>query len=189
MKIAYIIPGSGESASYPEYKKIASFFKKRKIKPIPIKIDWNYKVMSNYVEQFLSQVKYENPDYILGFSFGAMIAFISSNKIKPKTMILCSLSPYFKEDLPKIKDWWKKIAGKKLIKDLDNFSFNKISKNIKSKTILLVGEKEAKICVKRSKETHKKLKNSKLIIIKDTRHKIRDKRYLDAIKEVINNLP
>jgi len=45
---------------------------------------------------------------IIGFSFGAMVAFIASQKIRPKKLILCSLSPYFNEDLKKLRKGWKK---------------------------------------------------------------------------------
>ena len=186
-KIAYIIPGSGEYSNESAYKKIGHFFKNKGIKPVPVKIKWDYKTMTDYVNQF-KKIANKNPDYVLGFSFGAMIAFITANDVKPKCLILCSLSPWFKEDLPYIPKRWRRYVGKKLWKDLNKYSFNKIVKNNKLKVILLVGEKEGKECIRRAKLANKKLEHSKLITIEKTRHKMSDERYLNKIKEVIMNL-
>ncbi len=186
-KVAYIIPGSGESPDEKAYKQISYFFRKKGIKPIPIKINWKYKLMPDYIEQFRQQAKVKNPDYVLGFSFGAMIALISANEIKPKKLILCSLAPWFKEDLPKLKKSWLKLAGKRQVKNLKKYSFKKISRKIISKTILIYGSKEAKELENKVKETHKKIKNSELIAIPKVKHKIADERYLKTISDVIKS--
>ena len=122
-KIAFIIPGYVESKkSNPAYAKIAGYFREKGMRTVIVNIDWRYKVMSDYVKQF--KETYAKCDingaevYFLGFSYGAMIAFISSTELKPKIQILCSLSPYFKEDLPHIPTWWKKYVGKKRMADL-----------------------------------------------------------------------
>lgn len=185
MKIAYIIPGSGESPDEKAYRQISNFFRKKGIKPIPIKINWKYKLMPDYIEQFRQQAKIKNPDYILGFSFGAMIALISSDEIKPKKLILCSLSPWFKEDLPRLKKTWLKITGKRQTKILKEYSFKKISKRVNSKTILIYGSKEAKELERRVKDAHRKIKNSELIKIQNVKHKLADERYLKTISDVI----
>ncbi|MDO8468124.1 MAG: hypothetical protein Q7S56_04230 [Nanoarchaeota archaeon] len=187
MKYAYIIPGHSDSPKDKPYRKIASFFRKKGIKPIVVKIDWKYKLMSDYVAQFKKQVK-QKPDYVLGFSWGAMIAFISAPEVKPRNLILCSFSPYFREDLPKIKDWWKKVTGKHNLENLKQFSFNKISRKVNSKIILLVGDKEGKEMERKTQETKRKFKNSKVIRISKVNHKISDPRYLDQIKTIINKL-
>jgi len=187
-KVAYIIPGFGESIKEKPYSQISSFFIKNGINPILIKINWKYRVMSNYIKQFKKQAKIKNPNYIFGFSFGAIIALICANEIKPKKLILCSLSPYFKEDLLKLKPSWIKLSGKRQLEDLKNYSFNKISKKIKSKTILIYGDKEGKETKIKSREANQKIKNSELIVISNARHDISQKIYLDKIKEVISKL-
>lgn len=104
-KIAYIIPGYCESHLRQRgYDKIAKFFEERGIEPIHVEIDWEKnkpKRFSDYTKQFLDL--YRKPKgtkvYILGFSYGATIAFLTASETRPKTLILCSLSPYFEEDL------------------------------------------------------------------------------------------
>lgn len=189
-KTVYIIPGFTESTNLKSYQQIIKLFRSKNFKVIPIKISWKNKVMSDYIKEFQKQIQSDKDEkiYLFGFSFGAMIALISAVKIKPKMIFLCSLSPYFREDLPLIKKSWKNIFGKKRIEDFQNFPFNKIAKNIKSKTILLVGEKEVDLIKKRIKKAEQKIKNSKLFIIAGAKHDISQKIYLDKIKEIIKTI-
>ena len=188
-KVVYIIPGFGESNKQRAYKQIASYFKSKGIKPISVdNIKWKYNTMSDYVTQLMKRYKPNGETYILGFSYGAMLAFIASVKIKPKMQILCSLSPYFKEDLSHIPNTWKLYAGIKRINDHKNCSFNQLAKKTECKTTLLVGSKELKPVLRRANEAHKKLKNSKLIIIEGAKHKIAQKEYQKALKKIISNL-
>lgn len=186
-KVVYIIPGFTESTNLNEYKQIVKIFKSHNFKVIPITITWKFKTMSNYVEEFLSQLSHKKTDevYLFGFSFGAMIAFISASKIQTKMIYLCSLSPYFKEDLKFLKKSWKNYIGKKRFDDFKNFSFNKLSKIINCKTILLLGDKEPIEVNKRVNDANKKIKNSELFIGNNTKHDISQKEYISKLSEII----
>lgn len=189
-KIVYIIPGFSENTSIEGYQQIMKSFKSKDFKVIPIEISWKYKVMSNYIDEFCTQLSHKESDdvYIFGFSFGAMIALISAIKIKPKMLFLCSLSPYFKEDLELMKVSWKHGIGRKRMEDLKNFSFQELSKNINSKTLLIVGEKEPSEIHKRTNSVHKRVKNSKLFIVKNSKHNISQKEYINKLQEIIFKL-
>jgi esterase/lipase len=189
-KAVYIIPGFGENTNQTSYQKIIKFFKARNFHAIPVKISWKHRTMSDYVEECLKQVQINKKEDIslLGFSFGAMIAFIASPKIKPKMLILCSLSPYFKEDIKFLKKSWKRNESKKRLKNMKNFSFESIAKKIKSGTLLIAGSKEHKIVLKRIENAHRKIKNSDLIIIQNARHNISQKEYLDSLQKIISKL-
>jgi esterase/lipase len=190
-KIVYIIPGFAEKAEDKKrYGKIVKFFEEKKFKVMPVKITWERKVMTDYVEQFLCSFK-KNPGekiYLFGFSFGAVISLLSSLKIKPEMLILCSLSPFFKEDIPLTKKSWKKIIGKKRIADFKKYSFNEIAKKIKCKTFLIAGDKEGLEIDRRIKIAEKLIKNGKLIISKGSKHNISQKEYINTIKEVVEKL-
>lgn len=187
MKIAYVIPGFNESAKQEKYRKITNHLKKKGIMPIEVKIKWKYRTMSDYINQFLKI--YQNFDnknsLIIGFSFGAMVAFIASQKIRPKKLILCSLSPYFNEDLKKLRKGWKKYVGKRRVKDLNNYSCNVLSKKIDCETILLVGDKEDKFIQKRVIKVGNKIKRGKVYFIKNAGHDIANKNYL---KELLKHI-
>jgi len=184
-KLIYIIPGCGEFTKEKKYQRVGSFFKKKGYFVKYADIKWKYRTMSDYVREFEAKVLKDNPTNfsILGFSFGAMIAFASVIKLKPKKLFLCSLSPYFKEDVFKLKSWQKKAVGKKRIQDVENFSFKKLVKNINCKTFLFVGEKELTLVTERVKEANKKIRNSKLIIVPNTKHDFGNENYLRCIKD------
>lgn len=189
-KVVYIIPGFTEKVSLKGYQQAIKYFKSRNFKVVPIKITWKHKVMSNYVNEFFCQLLHKKSDevYLFGFSFGAMIAFISAVKLKPKMLFLCSLSPYFKEDLKFLKKPWTNRDGKKRIEDLKNFSFKELAKDINCKTILIVGEKEPQELHKRMNDAHKKIKNFELFIVNGAKHNISQKEYVDKLYQVISKV-
>ena len=189
-KVVYIIPGFRQNTKMKGYIELIKFFKTKKFKVVPIKITWKHKVMSDYIKEFQTQLIHKKEDdvYLFGFSFGAMIAFISADKIKPKDLLLASLSPYFKEDLKYNPPAWSKYLGKKRMKDFENFSFNQLSKKINCQTYLFVEGLKNKEILRRVKDAHKKIKKSELIIIENTKHDISQTEYLNKVKESINIL-
>ncbi|PIR45695.1 MAG: hypothetical protein COV09_00055 [Candidatus Vogelbacteria bacterium CG10_big_fil_rev_8_21_14_0_10_50_13] len=182
---AYIIPGFKEDARSKDYYKIMESLRKRGINPVPVTITWERRTMTDYINEFMKQHK-GSGNYILGFSFGAMISLICSRDTRPRTQILCSLSPYFKEDLPFLKKSWKSMIGKKRLNDLKNHSFKKAAKTSNCKTILTVGE-EGNI-TRKVNEAGRKIKNSRVITIKGTGHDISSKEYNSALEKIIKGL-
>lgn len=194
MKTAFIIPGLGESAENPAYPEITNYFRKKGIRPLIVPIQWKYRTMSDYVaqfEDFYNKNKTEE-NSLLGFSFGAFIAFVAGTKSKNKSLVICSLSPYFKEDLKgTIKVHGKNVIerhiGSRRIKDFEKYSFNDLTKEIKSESVyIFVGEKELEICKMRAEDASRKISRSRLIKIKDTEHRIGQEGYLLAVKDLID---
>jgi pimeloyl-ACP methyl ester carboxylesterase len=191
-KVVFMIPGFGEShLKQRGYNKVAKIFQNQNITPVHIEIGWfktkPYK-FSNYIEQFLRQYKKpKNADvYILGFSYGAMIAFLTANKLKPKTLILCSLSPYFVEDLKTFKPSWLKWWKENFV-DSD-FHFDKLVSKVSAQTYLVVGDKEPEVCMVRAKDAKKKLNKASLYVAKGAKHNLGQKEYVVELEKVINRL-
>ncbi|MCL5071361.1 MAG: alpha/beta hydrolase [Actinobacteria bacterium] len=107
-KTIFIIPGYRQRPENKAYKDLAKIVKAEGYNPVLISIPWKQTTISENCEYFLKLFKKINADekYILGFSFGAMIAFLASTKISVSGLILCSLSPYFKEDLSELDENW-----------------------------------------------------------------------------------
>lgn len=190
-KSVYIIPGYGESyLRQSGYKKVAKLFKAYGIIPIHVPVHWKKKgpeKFSDYARQFLKFYKKGNKEvYILGFSYGATIAFLTATKTKPKALILCSLPPYFKEDQKNLKPEWLRWWKKRFIES--DYAFAKLAPKIKTPTYLLVGGKEHKSCLLRAKDAKKKMKKSRLVIAKGAEHKIGQKEYISALEKLIAKL-
>jgi alpha/beta superfamily hydrolase len=197
-KIIYIIPGFTEQVNVDIkiYQPVIKICKANGFTPVPIMITWKNHIMDDYVHECLQQIKNKqqnttnkkNQIYLFGFSFGAMIACIISTQIKPKAQILCSLSPYFSEDIPNIKKSWLKIIGKHREADFKKLYFAKLLPEIDCQTILLVGSKESKNIHKRVTDAHTKIKHNQLILVHGAKHDIADKNYIQEIQKIIQLL-
>ncbi|MFA6094741.1 MAG: hypothetical protein WC757_02530 [Candidatus Paceibacterota bacterium] len=191
-KIAYIIPGYGEShLKQRGYNKVAKFFEARGVTPIHVEIGWGRNKperFSEYAEQFLKQYKKQKgvETYILGFSYGATLAFLTAHKTKPKAFIFCSLSPYFEEDLIHLKPSWVKWFRKSFTES--DYSFTKLALKIKTRTYLIAGDDEGKEVMSRAKDAKRKLCDSSLAIARGAKHKIGQEEYLKTIRRVISKL-
>jgi esterase/lipase len=190
-KIVFIIPGYKQKPTQPAYKKVVNILKKEKYIPVPVTIPWEENNISQNARFFLreykrfslSQKTFNKKIYILGFSFGAMIAFIASTKIKIDGLILCSLSPYFKEDL--------KTKKSHIFKEFMNLQNSKLVKKIKTKQVhMLYGANEAKPLIKRVNDTFNKIITPRkyLTAIKQTEHYLGNKRYLYQIHKTAQSL-
>lgn len=196
-KVAYLIPGFGYRANNQTYLTIASIFRKNGIEPKIVDIKWHRRTMEDYVLQFMSQYdgSSKNHAILFGFSLGANIAILSSQKIKTKNLVLCSISPYFKED-KKVNNnviWYLKpyqmileFLVSPAIKSMKKYSSNLLNK-INYRTYIIVGKQELAISVNKAKDTHKRIKNSKLILT-DAGHDIGNANYLKTLEAIIQKI-
>jgi pimeloyl-ACP methyl ester carboxylesterase len=149
--------------------------------------------MNDYTEEF--KVFYEKhktaENYVLGFSYGAVIAFLSANDLKPEKIYLCSLSPDFKEDLPKIKSWIERYVGKRRMAEMKTRSGRSIAKKLRVPSVIFYGEVEGRkfpSLKTRCEETAALAKRSRLVIVKDAPHDIKHPEYQKALKAVLGSM-
>lgn len=192
-KVVFIIPGFRQSPASTAYKKLAKILKNEGYHPILVKIPWKNSTISENAEFFMKRFKKTEAakKYILGFSYGAMIAFLVSTKVRTSGLILCSLSPYFKEDISSIKTRGTSILMRQRYDDFSKLHCSTLSKKIKTKqVVMLYGTLEARSLIRRVTDTFGKIegKNKKLISIKKTDHNIGDKKYLQVIHATTQTL-
>ncbi|MBI2797862.1 hypothetical protein HYX70_01005 [Candidatus Saccharibacteria bacterium] len=189
-KVAFIVPGYTETPERKGVDEISKRLAQQSFETVKVNIDWRYKIMSDYVVQFNELYNSKSGDFnlVLGFSFGAMIATISAAKFCPDRLVLCSLSPFFAEDMETIPDSWAKSIGKHRAADFKSFSLLEAGKKIKSKTTLLVGEKESvrePEMMTVAKRANSVIRESTLKVVPNGKHDIGQKEYLSAIMEII----
>lgn len=191
-RVVFIIPGFRQLSTNKAYKQIAKILRSEGCLPILINIPWKQNTILENTEYFLKKYKRSlmlrnkkiKKKYILGFSFGAMIAFLASTKVSASGLILCSLSPYFKEDLLKSNNTWQ-------YQDFSRLHCAILAKQIKAKQIhMLYGVKETKSLIKRVTDAFDQISctNKYLIPIKETDHDIGDRRYLNTIHQIAKEL-
>lgn len=190
-KTIFLIPGFKQKATSRYFDWLVKFLEKKRFKVIRVPIKWDYKTMSDYVSDF-KKFYYKNKsdnNYIIGFSYGAVIAFITASELKPKKIYLCSLSSDFKEDLSKVKPWIKKYIGKKRVLDIKKRSGREIAKRLSVPSVIFYGTVEGNKFPElkiRCEETAELAKNSKLIIVNGAPHDIRNIEYIKSIKKEFN---
>lgn len=195
-KVVYIIPGFTSSSREKPYPFIGTYFNKRGIEPFLVNVKWDKKAevaaMPEYVADFITFVKKNKKKgdevYVLGFSFGAMIAYITAHQIKPKALILCSISPMFREDLKKASKSWHKYFKKVGLTSKKMYSAQVLAKGLSSTIYGVVGSREVLSIMTRLAEIIYKVGKGEVIVSKNSTHDIRKKAYLNTVKEVISRL-
>lgn len=198
-KYVFIIPGFRHKPSLKGYQQIKKILRKEGFTPVPMSIPWKEKTISETTQFFLEKYhktllkKSIHPShvYFLGFSFGAMVAFLAATKIHVQGLILCSLSPFFKEDLPKNLPDNSSYLQLKRFTDFSGLKSFTLAKKLKAKKIwMLYGTKESRPLIRRVTATFKKIttKNKFLLPIPATYHNIADKKYVFAIHHVAKEL-
>lgn len=180
-----IIPGFGETGKEKEYSKIKMDLIKKNRNVIIYTPKWSYSIISNNFLDLQNFIRRKNLKKVsmIGFSFGAMLAYLYSQKYPNNThyIHLCSLSPYFKEVLSKIPSEAFTFFGRRRAYDFKNLSLYPLPKN---KAYFYIGDSDWKVAKELSKELSKALK-SNLEIISDTGHYLSDS-YLKKITDKLN---
>ncbi|OGD66765.1 hypothetical protein A2442_01420 [Candidatus Campbellbacteria bacterium RIFOXYC2_FULL_35_25] len=179
----YIIPGYHESPKNLGYKQLIKSGKEKGYDVVFWEPEWKYKKMSDWVSDFSKKVgsSHQNTT-VIGFSFGAFIALLASEKTKIDKIISCSLSPYFEDDINKLPDLAFKILGKRRMLE---FKSTRLPKQISAKTTFLVGSNEWPLTIRRSKISYKKIiaPKKEIFIIPDVNHNISDPNYTEKVKK------
>ena len=147
-KIIFIIPGFRQRTTSKAYKELSEVLKDEGYTPILVKITWRNSTISENTKHFLKVYKKNRArkKYILGFSYGAMIAFIAASQVNTSGLILCSLSPYFSEDVSKLKNLRFSAGRNKAIstlmenryRDFSKLHYRTLAKLIKTRQVLML---------------------------------------------------
>ncbi len=184
-KTLIIIPGFGHNASNPEYRAVAKIAKKKGYIPVFVPVTWQYRGISRWLKETETRVKTKMGanTVILGFSFGAMLAVLLAQRYHCKKLILCSLSPYFKEDLRFIPNNARQWLGKRRMHDFAHYTF---PKNSTTSATLIMGDSDWQFGLKKIKERYHLWKGKKkLHILKGVAHSMNNDLYLKAVEQSI----
>lgn len=189
-KTLFIIPGFREKIVHNQYRALRKLFTAKGLTVRLVPIMWDRTVMSDWVVQFHDFYREHRgkKNVVLGFSFGAMIALITAKTLKPNELILCSLSPYFSEDLPTIPDWWKRYIGKRRTEDFGRHATKDAVKDVSGKAKVFIGSVEqnkfpqlAKRCASAARAL-----DTSVIVVEGAKHDIGDARYQRMLDQEIS---
>lgn len=190
MKTVLFVPGFRESIDSRDYKSTLEAIKNKGYSVKFVPINWLRTTIEDWTKELDEEYRKHDPanTILAGFSYGSLTAFMSATKCNPAELWLFSLSPYFADDMPKMKKSWLKEIGKHRAEVFGKLEFNELAKHIKCKTLIVVGEKEAKkypLIGNRSTVASSEINNSHMTIVDGSDHDVTDKRYIAAIKRLI----
>jgi esterase/lipase len=190
MKTVLLVPGNKQGMETHPYQNLVKGIEGAGYKVIFIPMRWRHTTQKDWLIQLEEEYDKLDPrnTVLAGFSFGSITVFIEAAKRPPSELWLFSLSPYFAEDLPLLKNRWKEGIGKKRLKYFTNLSFNELVKNISSKTLLFAGDQEMKKypdLAYRFEDAHTKIPDSKLIVAEGVGHDVTHPNYIKTIVEAI----
>lgn len=190
MQTVLFVPGFQEDIKSRDYKATIDMITGKGYKAKFVPINWKRTVILDWVKQLDEEyAKYNAENTILaGFSYGSLTAFMSAIKRNPAELWLFSFSPYFSDDIPKIKKSWLREIGEHRTEAFRQLNFNSLSKSIKCETLIFYGEKEADkypLIGNRAEIAHKSIATSKIIKVPNADHDVTDPNYLAYIRAVI----
>ncbi|MEJ0072874.1 MAG: alpha/beta hydrolase [Candidatus Saccharibacteria bacterium] len=184
MKTALFVPGSGEGLQSRDYATVLKAIESKGYKVKFVPITWPRTTLDKWVAELMAVYDtYDAEDTILaGFSWGAMTAFVAATMRTPSELWLFSLSPYFAEDLPRLKRSWLRQNGHRRVSAFHDVSFNKLAPKIACPVKLFAGENESETIMHRLDEASKRLKEASRTYAKGAGHEIDHPGYILAIK-------
>ncbi len=191
-KTFFLIPGFKMQIRDKPYVWLVKYLEDQGIRVVKTLVVWNYRTLSQNTNEFISFFnKHKGEEnYILGFSYGAVIALLAADIVKPKKIFLCSLSPDFVEDwndlMPDLMLRERKLIGKRRYADTQTRSGKELARKLLVPAVVFYGEVEGKkypALKKRSEETVHLAKNATLVVVKDAPHQIDFPAYIDALKK------
>lgn len=176
--------------NHPQLKPLTTFAQKHGFNVVKVPVKWNRSVLTQNAKDFIdfyNKNKGKN-NYVLGFSYGSVIALMTANMLHPKKIFLCSLSSDFKEDRITMDKNMVKYIGQRRFADTLTRSGRELARNLKISTVVLYGEVEGKQYPqlrKRCEETVRLAKSGKLVVVKGAPHKLDFPSYKEAIEQEI----
>ena len=177
----YIIPGWGETPRFKNSRELIDIVSE-KYEVVPIRyVSKKGALLSENLKIVRDQLKSPtNKSIVLGFSMGALFAYILASEIKFEKVIICSISPILENDL----DFYApkdvhKIFTDREIKNLKTLKYKKL----KCPAVFLYGDKEGEEETFRTKELYKK-NGGRIIVIKNQDHSMSGA-YLENIKKIL----
>lgn len=192
----YIFPGYGSSTHKELYQKIGAEYLKKGIMPRYIDIDWSTDDISNYIEQAKEAVSKNSSRvrYFYGFSLGGLIALSLSVEDKTESVMVSSISPFFKEDIDalswysphKFYNWWlfgnsNSVSANEIISELNKTG---------TQATLFVGSEEFDVVINRSKILANSLESGDLVFMNGVAHGLSKPGHMEyIIREIQYKVP
>lgn len=190
MKTVLLVPGFHESLDTHDYRSVLKAIEAAGYTAVFVPIHWERTTIDDWLTELEAvYARYEPSNTVLaGFSYGSMTAFLAATKRVPAELWLFSFSPYFSDDLPKLKKSWKRSIGHRRIAAFSKLDFNRLAASITCPTIIMIGSIEVDkypLITNRTRIAKQQIKNNRYIIAAGASHNVTEKTYIAAIAKAL----
>lgn len=190
MKTILLVPGFRENLDTRDYRSVLIAIEAKGYKAVFVPIQWKRTTIDDWLKELEAVYdKYNPKDTILaGFSYGSMTVFLAATKRVPAELWLFSLSPYFSDDLPKLKKAWRNKIGHRRITAFSKLNFSKLAREITCPTLLMLGSLEFKkypLLANRTHTAKQAIKNNRYVVADGAGHDIAQRKYIATISNNI----
>ena len=187
--IAIIIPGLGQSASSPGYDAVGAFYRGRGITPVFVNMNWKAAGVSRLglagmeLDTMLHDSFPGARVYLFGFSFGAVVALEAARSVPAAHILLCSMSPLYREDRAFQIFPFRQLMGLFVPGDLS------YAPNLGQCVTFLYADQD-NFVISKAIIGHRKASFTcnETIIIDHARHDISGRSYLDTIRAIVQRI-
>ncbi len=189
----FLVPGFKMQIGDASFSWLVDFLKKKGFNVISAPVHWNNRTLSKNTAEFIEffNAHKGKRNYVLGFSYGSVIALLSANALKPQKIFLCSLSSDFSEDRESMDSSIRKYIGKRRFADTLTRSGRALARELRVPSVIFYGETEGGLypaLKRRCEDTARLAKDSTLVVVKGAPHKIDFPSYVEAIKRELSVL-
>jgi pimeloyl-ACP methyl ester carboxylesterase len=191
MKTVLVVPGFREDKNTGAgYRALLDAIEAQGYRTIFVPIAWRRTTIEDWVQQLETEYHKHDPKntILAGFSFGSMTVFVAATKRQPAELWLFSLSPYFSEDLPVLKEAWKRKIGHRRVAAFNKLSFEQLSAQITCPTRIMLGSLEVEKyphLANRVAKARQQIKDSRYYSAEGADHDITSKPYIAAVRRAI----
>ena len=152
-----------------------------------VPINWRATSIKHWSEEVAEAYAGCDPEHttLAGFSLGAYSALVVAAKRPPAQLLLLSLSPYFAEDVPYLKERSIKYMKPRRMNAFRQIRFEELAPRVTSKTTLVVGSEETPELRNRVRQAHRQIQRSRLVTVEGVRHDMGHAAYQKALTNVL----
>ncbi len=187
MKTVLFVPGFMEDYASRDYETLLADIESKGYRAQFVSIAWRRTVIDDWVGELHEVYGTHNPKHtvLAGFSFGALVALLAASQRQPAALWLCSLSPFFAEDMPDLKVAWMHDIGERRAARFRKLSFSAIVPKVGCPILLAGGANEVPPVAKRRNQAAEAWPHAVSCVAPDCAHDVTNPHYRQTLLEHI----
>ena len=189
-KTFFIVPGFRMQVRDKDFRWLVDFLGHKNFRVIGVPVRWQRRTLTQQAAEFVEffHANKGSENYVLGFSLGGAITFMTAEILKPRRIAICSIGPEYAEDYAGTIPAHVRFMGKRRYEDMKTRSARAIARGLSVPCAVVYGSAEAAqfpILKSRVEEVATLAKHARVFVAKDAGHQFDAPGYIDAVKRAV----